>query len=90
MIGNWPGLWTLFAKEVKRFTVVMNGSWNGDEGVLDEDFFYSDGTRQKRIWRLKRLPDGAVLLSEGRPVAKFQAQPHPKLYSRPAPKPLPI
>lgn len=23
MIGNWPGLWTLFAKEVKRFTVVF-------------------------------------------------------------------
>lgn len=23
MIGNWPGLWTLFSKEVKRFTVVF-------------------------------------------------------------------
>jgi ABC-2 type transport system permease protein len=23
MIGNWPGLWTLFVKEVKRFTVVF-------------------------------------------------------------------
>jgi hypothetical protein len=36
----------------------MDCSWNGDEGVLDEDFFYSDGTTQKRIWRLKKLPDG--------------------------------
>ncbi len=44
-------------KVVKRFTVVMKGSWNGDEGVLDEDFVYSDGSLQKRIWRLKRLPD---------------------------------
>jgi hypothetical protein len=43
---------------VKRFTVVMNCSWQGDQGVLDEDFTYSDGTRQKRIWRLNRLPDG--------------------------------
>jgi len=42
-------------KVVKRFTVVMRCSWNGDEGVLDEDFFYSDGTTQKRIWRLKHL-----------------------------------
>jgi hypothetical protein len=45
---------------VKRFTVVMNCSWSGpsgqEEGVLDEDFLYSDGTRQKRIWRLKRSP----------------------------------
>lgn len=43
---------------VKRFAVVMRCSWQGDEGVLDEDFLYSDGTKQKRIWRLKRLADG--------------------------------
>ena len=45
-------------KVVKRFTVVMKGTWTGDEGVLDEDFSYSDGTVQKRIWRLKRLANG--------------------------------
>ncbi len=43
---------------VKRFTVVMNCTWQGDEGVLDEDFTYSDGTTQKRVWRLTRLLDG--------------------------------
>jgi hypothetical protein len=43
---------------VKRFTVVMRCSWNGDEGVLDEDFTYSDGTTQKRIWRLKHEGNG--------------------------------
>jgi Protein of unknown function (DUF3833) len=43
---------------VKRFTVVMVCTWNGDQGVLDEDFTYSDGTKQKRIWRLTRLADG--------------------------------
>lgn len=43
---------------VKRFTVVMRCTWQGDDGVLDEDFTYADGTRQKRIWRLKKLPDG--------------------------------
>lgn len=45
-------------KVVKRFTVVINARWSGDDGVLDEDFLYSDGTTQKRIWRIKRLPDG--------------------------------
>lgn len=45
-------------KVVKRFTVVMRCSWNGEEGVLDEDFVYSDGTTQKRIWRLKHLGNG--------------------------------
>ena len=43
---------------VKRFTVVMQCSWDGDDGVLDEDFTYSDGTKQKRIWRLKKTGEG--------------------------------
>jgi hypothetical protein len=45
-------------KVVKRFTVVMRCSWNGDEGVLDEDFVYSDGTTGKRVWRMKHLGNG--------------------------------
>mgnify|MGYP003601584230 CR=1 FL=1 len=45
-------------KVVKRFTVVMRCTGTGDEGVLDEDFIYSDGTLQMRIWRLKRFADG--------------------------------
>ena len=46
---------------VKRFTVVMVCTWNGDEGVLDEDFLYSDGTRQKRIWRLRKTGEGRFI-----------------------------
>ncbi len=45
-------------KVVKRFTVVMKCSWQGNEGVLDEDFLYSDGSKQKRVWRLKKLGNG--------------------------------
>ena len=36
----------------------MKGSWNGDDGVLDEDFTYSDGKKERRVWRLKKLPGG--------------------------------
>jgi hypothetical protein len=43
---------------VKRFTVVMQCSWTGDAGVLDEAFTYSDGSTQRRIWRLTKLADG--------------------------------
>lgn len=43
---------------VKRFTVVMECRWQGDQGVLDEAFSYSDGTTQRRVWRLQRLADG--------------------------------
>ena len=43
---------------VRRFTVVMECSWKGNEGVLDEAFTYSDGTTQRRIWRLTKHADG--------------------------------
>lgn len=43
---------------VKRFTVVIDCRWDGDEGVLDEAFTYSDGSTQRRIWRLRHLGDG--------------------------------
>ena len=42
----------------RRFTVVMECSWKGNEGVLDEAFTYSDGPTQRRIWRLTKLPGG--------------------------------
>ena len=45
---------------VKRFSVVVQGSWTGDEGVLDEAFSYSDGSTQKRVWHLTRLPNGRL------------------------------
>ena len=42
----------------RRFTVAMACSWNGDDGVLDEDFVYDDGEKQKRVWRLRHLGEG--------------------------------
>lgn len=45
-------------KVVKRFTVLMRCRWTGEDGVLDEDFVYADGSTQKRIWRLKHLGEG--------------------------------
>ncbi len=45
-------------KVVRRFSVQMNGSWQGDRGVLDEHFTYDDGEKQRRVWTLQKLPDG--------------------------------
>jgi Protein of unknown function (DUF3833) len=45
-------------KVVRRFTVKMTGTWNGNQGVLDEDFSYSDGKKEKRVWRLTDLGGG--------------------------------
>ena len=47
---------------VKRFTVEMKCNWTGapgqEVGVLDEFFSYSDGTKSRRTWTLKRGADG--------------------------------
>ncbi|GAB3546698.1 DUF3833 domain-containing protein [Noviherbaspirillum agri] len=42
----------------KRFHVVIDARWEGDTGVLDERFTWSDGTTSRRVWTLKRQPDG--------------------------------
>lgn len=51
--------WGIFqdrsGKVIKRFTVVMDCRWDGDTGVLDEHFTYSDGTLQRRVWTLKKV-----------------------------------
>lgn len=43
---------------VKRFKVLMKGTWTGNSGVLEEDFIYSDGTTSRRVWNLKKEADG--------------------------------
>lgn len=42
----------------KRFKVRMRGEWQGDTGVLTEDFEWSDGTTSQRVWRLQRTAEG--------------------------------
>lgn len=43
----------------KQFTVIMHCQWDTNGiGTLDEDFTYSDGTKQKRIWTLHALQNG--------------------------------
>ena len=37
----------------RRFVVTIKASWQGDTGTLDEDFVWSDGVKDKRVWTLK-------------------------------------
>ena len=48
-------------KVVKRFTVVMRASWQGDTGTLDEDFTYADGSKQRRVWTLRKTAPGRFI-----------------------------
>jgi hypothetical protein len=57
---------------IKRFVVVMRCSWQGDTGTLDEDFTYADGSKQKRVWTLKKT--GANTFSATAPDVVGAAQ----------------
>lgn len=63
---------------VKRFTVVMKCTWSGppgrETGVLDEEFIYSDGTRERRIWTLQRVGEGRYVGTAADVVGQAQGQ----------------
>lgn len=43
---------------VSRFHVKMVGKWKGNTGTLSEEFTYSDGSKQERLWSLELLDSG--------------------------------
>lgn len=58
-LDGWGMFQDRSGKVLRRFTVVIRASWAGDTGTLDEDFLWSDGERQKRVWTLHRHADGS-------------------------------
>lgn len=70
--------WGIFTdrngKVVKRFTVEMKCQWNKDQGILDEDFIYSDGKTEKRIWKLTDKGGGFYTGTAGDVVGEAQGQ----------------
>jgi hypothetical protein len=61
-------------KVVQRFTVQITGTWQGDEGTLDEQFSYSDGRREQRIWKLTRQADGRYIGRAGDVLGEARGQ----------------
>lgn len=52
IVQDWRG------NVVSRFDVDMKGSWDGDKGILEEDFRYYSGDTQRRVWHITRTADG--------------------------------
>ncbi|MBC3830535.1 DUF3833 domain-containing protein [Undibacterium amnicola] len=54
--------WGMFQQRngavIKRFHVVIDTKKIGEELVLDERFVYDDGSKQQRIWHLRKNADG--------------------------------
>lgn len=61
LVGNlraWGMIEDRFGKPRSQFTVQLAGRWDGRELILDEDFVYDSGRRQKRQWRFQKTGPG--------------------------------
>jgi Protein of unknown function (DUF3833) len=48
-----------FGRVRRQFSADMVGAWEGETFVLKEDFSYSDGETEQRIWRIRSGEAGA-------------------------------
>lgn len=48
MVQNFSG------KVTRRFRADITAHWQGEQGILDERFVFSDGEQQQRCWRLTK------------------------------------
>jgi len=51
LVQDWRG------RVVSRFAIDLVGTWKGDEGTLEEDYTYDDGTQKHRVWHIKKITD---------------------------------
>ncbi len=56
-VDGWGMVQDRAGKVVRRMYVEMECTWNGNEGVLDESFQWSDGKTEKRIWKIRKDGD---------------------------------
>ena len=54
-ITGWGMVQNRSGQVDRRFVVKIKASWQGDEGILDESFEWSDGEKQRRVWKLKAV-----------------------------------
>ncbi len=56
-VDGWGMVQDRSGKVLRRMVVEMNCTWNGNEGVLDESFQWSDGKTEKRVWKIRKDGD---------------------------------
>lgn len=76
-VDGWGMFQDSSGKVVKRFNVVIDARWEGNQGTLDERFTWSDGERgnpARRVWTLTDLGDGRFVGRAGDVVGDAQGQ----------------
>lgn len=57
-IDGWGMVQDRSGAVLRRFHVVIEARWNGDNGTLDESFDWSDGRKEKRVWTVRKGAGG--------------------------------
>ena len=56
-VDGWGMVQDRSGKVLRRMYVELDCKWNGNEGVLDESFQWSDGKTEKRVWKIRKDGD---------------------------------
>jgi hypothetical protein len=52
-------------KVTRYFNATINAWWEDGTGYLDEDFFFNDGEKQKRLWTLQKSGEDTYTATAG-------------------------
>lgn len=53
-VDAWGVVQDRSGRILKRMVVEIDGTWKGDTGTLDERFTYADGTKETRVWTIRK------------------------------------
>ena len=56
-VDGWGMVQDRAGKVRRRMVVELDCKWNGNEGVLNESFQWSDGKTEKRVWKIRKDGD---------------------------------
>lgn len=73
-LDAWGQFQDRSGKVVKRFTVSIRGVVEGQTLTLEEDFSYSDGTKERRVWTIVRLGEGRYRGTAGDVVGEAEGR----------------
>ncbi|MEL7028742.1 MAG: DUF3833 domain-containing protein [Pseudomonadota bacterium] len=58
----------------RTFKVEIDGTWDGETLVLDEDFFYDDGETDKRVWSFRKTGPNTYVGTAGDVVGEARIE----------------
>jgi Protein of unknown function (DUF3833) len=73
-VDAWGQFQDRSGKVVKRFKVLIRGTVRDGRLTLEEDFAYSDGKRERRVWTIERTSEGRYRGTAGDVVGEAEGR----------------